>query len=136
MKKVFYLVVVICLVLGLIGCTDVSTDRIQTPIISTPTPDSDKEALEKIMEERNIKYFGKDIEYNIPNMLDKEFIVVGYAELSDYYNYGFDDLEEHCFCIKIKPKFDTSNNDWYIYLDREDFNRVYDDLIEKNQCLL
>ena len=54
MKKVFYLVVVICLVLGLIGCTDVSTDRIQTPIISTPTPDSDKEALEKIMEERNI----------------------------------------------------------------------------------
>lgn len=144
MKKVFYLVIIISICF--VGC-ETKQERIQRlqedykqtikhgeKILSRyneiENTGSNEEILQKIMNKYNVKYMGKDVEFDITNHLDEEFILVGQAYLSDYYNYGFIDLEEYYFCIKIEPWDETSQNDWYIYLDRKDFKKLYNELID------
>ena len=129
MKKIFGLALVVCLVLGLVGCSDVDNRSIDVPPPS-PTETLSNELIFDILKEKyDVEYLGKDIEYNIPNMLDKEFAVAGNAILSDHYNYGFEDAEEKYYCIKVEPLYNTSKEDWYVYLNREYFNEFYDELI-------
>lgn len=68
-----------------------------------------------------------DIQYNMANNLDKEFTLVGYAELDDYYNYGFDDgLESSYFCLQVTPEDGKYSNAWYIYCYRNSFQTLLD----------
>lgn len=142
MKKVFYLVLVICLVFSLVGCSDVDNEYTDIPNYSTSSTPStasktDEQVIKDTMTEYNVKYFGKDIEYNMSNMLDKEFFIIGTVSLSDYYNYGFSDVEDTSFCIKFKPLYNTSKEEWYIYWDRELCKEFYDDLIgEENKLIM
>ena len=141
MKKIFGLVIVVCLALNLVGCSDISNEYTDISNYSTsPMPSTasktDEQVIKDTMTEYNVKYFGKDIEYNMSNMLDEEFFIVGTVSLSDYYNYGFDDIEDTSFCIKLSPLYDTSKEDWYIYWDRQSCKEFYDDLIGKDDVLI
>lgn len=129
MKKTFGLALVVCLVFSLVGCSDADNRGIDVPP-PPPTETLSNELIFDILKEKyDVEYLGKDIEYNIPNMLDKKFAVAGNAILSDYYNYGFEDAEEKYYCIKVEPLYNTSKEDWYVYLNREHFNEFYDELI-------
>ena len=48
--------------------------------------------LNEYIYENNISLDNYDVQYNMANNLDKSFILVGYAELDDYYNYGYKKL--------------------------------------------
>lgn len=138
MKKIFCLVFIVYLLLNLVGCSNVDNEEIN--ISSSPMPSTasktDEQVIKDTMTEYNVKYFGKDIEYNMSNMLDKEFFIIGTVSLSDYYNYGFSDVEDTSFCIKFKPLYNTSKEEWYIYWDRQSFKEFYDDLIGKDDTLI
>lgn len=141
MKKIFGFVIVVCLVLGLVGCSDIDNEYTDIPNYSTSSTPStasktDEQVIKDTMTEYNVKYFGKDIEYNMSNMLDKEFFIIGTVSLSDYYNYGFSDVEDTSFCTKFKPLYNTSKEEWYIYWDRQSFKEFYDDLIGKDDTLI
>lgn len=61
----------------------------------------------------------KDVQFDMIGNLDKYFAIDGYAELDNYYNYGFDKLEEKFFCIRVTP-IDTNSDEWYLYGLRSD----------------
>jgi len=68
-----------------------------------------------------------DVQYNMANNLDKEFSLVGYAELDDYYNYGFDDkLESSYFCLQVTPENGKYSDAWYIYCYRNSYQNLFD----------
>lgn len=85
---------------------------------------------EKIKNENNIKLDAKDVQYDMVNNLDKSFALQGMAELDDYYNYGFDDMEADYFCIGVSPVDGSYLDKWYIYLHRDSFKELYDILKE------
>lgn len=126
MKKIFYLVIVICLFFNLVSCSNVDNEKLsQIENIDSKT------LIDIIKEKYEVEYTGNDIEYNIPNMKDKRFVIIGTSTLSDYYNYGFSNTEEKLFCVKVKPTLDTSKEDWYIYLDREYWDDYYQTLVKE-----
>ena len=77
--------------------------------------------------ENNVTLDNYDVQYNMSNNLDKEFSLVGYAELDDYYNYGFDDeLESTYFCLQVTPEDGKYSNAWYIYCHRSSCQTLLD----------
>ncbi len=97
--------------------------------------DTEKNPYERTMEEFDIKYLAKDVEYNIPNKLGTIFLIEGLAELSNYYNYGYDS-EETFFCVRIHPLFDTAKETWYLYFDRGLNEDLYKTLVDKGKIQL
>jgi hypothetical protein len=82
------------------------------------------------LEENNITLTAKEVQYDMPNNKDKEFILVGTASLSDYYNYGFDDsFESNYFCVLVAPYDGSYTESWYVYCHRESFKKLFDDLL-------
>lgn len=94
---------------------------------------ADKEKKDFITK-TSISVTSDEVQYNMPNNLDKEFYLEGTVELDDYYNYGFT-YEEDYFCGKLTP-FDGGYSDsWYLYFDRDSFDSLYTLLLEGSRDL-
>lgn len=92
--------------------------------------------VKKIMEEDNVSYTWKDIQYDMPNKLDEEFIVAGVAKLSDYYNYGFRDIEKSHFAVRITPFDGDYLNTWTLYFERDGFEQLFNNLKNKDTLII
>lgn len=69
----------------------------------------------------------KDVQYDMTNNVGKYFTLKGYAELDDYYNYGFDrSIEKDYFCLEVSPTGGSYSDRWYIYCHRNSFQKVLD----------
>lgn len=89
---------------------------------------------EKYVKENNIILDNYDVQYDMGNNLNTQFTLEGVAELSDYYNYGFDkDMEKDYFCVCVTPSNGKYSNRWYIYCYRTAFKPFFDDL-KKGEC--
>lgn len=96
-----------------------------TPSVSSSTTTSSK--FDTYLSENNILLDNSDVQYNMSNNVDKVFSLVGYAELDDYYNYGFDDdIESSYFCLAVTPSGGSYSDMWYIYCDRDSFQKLFD----------
>ena len=85
--------------------------------------------FDQYVKDNNITLDNYDVQYDMGNNLNKEFTIVGTAELDDYYNYGFDDdIESDYFCIMVTPEDGKFTNRWYIYAERTTFKDFFDDL--------
>lgn len=69
----------------------------------------------------------KDVKYDPYSYYWRDFLLTGTAELSDYYNYDYRDLESVYFCICVTPDGGGYSDRWYIYCYRDE----YADLLEK-----
>lgn len=107
-----------------------STDIESTPIESLPESKPEELSLiQKYIKENNVKLDNYDVQYDMENNLDKEFLLVGTAKLDDYYNYGFGhELEKDYFCVSVTPSDGSYKNRWYIYCHRQSFAAVFDNL--------
>lgn len=95
-----------------------------------------KDKFKKYINENNIELTAKEVQYNMQNNLDKEFILEGTAKLDDYYNYGYNkSIENSYFCISITPNNSTYSDIWYIYCKRNQFSYIYNQLLIKKQNL-
>ncbi len=56
----------------------------------------------------------KDVRYNAVLSLGKPFFLTGTAELDDYYNYEYRNLETVYFCICVTPPGGSYSDQWYI----------------------
>ncbi len=97
---------------------------------STSTTPSGNE-LDTLMQENGVTLTARDVQYNMPNNIEKLFGLEGTGELCDYYNWGYDDsIKGDYFCVRIAPPGGTLREDWYIYFNRTSFDKVYQDLLE------
>jgi len=86
------------------------------------------------LDENNITIDNSDVQYNMANNVDKMFSLVGYAELDDYYNYGFDDdIESSYFCLSVTPSGGSYSDQWYIYCHRDSFQKLFDKVKENGK---
>lgn len=91
------------------------------------------EACKKIQDSARDAFFRKypnipsykDVKYDPYSYLRKNFIITGSAELDDYYNYEYYDLEQTYFCIAIEPVNGSYSDRWYIYAKRKDFPELF-----------
>ena len=92
----------------------------------------DQLGFEEYVRKNNISLNARDVEFDITHNIDKEFVIVGVAELANYYNYGYRNLEEYCFCVKVsrKRKDGSYESDWHIYCDRESYKNFYQKMKE------
>lgn len=83
--------------------------------------------IRAFMTEKSIKYTGDDIQYNMANYVDKEFVLAGKLELDDYYNYGYDDdIESTYFCCNLEQE--NGGDRWYLYLHRDSCQDLFSQL--------
>ena len=139
-KRVKWLMLGIVLVLSisllLVSCEGIETNVTSTSInettvtpIPTATPIPEPIGFEKFMKDANITLTAKDVQYDMVNNLDKDFGLEGYAELDDYYNYGYNsDLEKDYFCMRVEPIGGNFSDSWYIYCHRNSFKELFQKL--------
>jgi hypothetical protein len=89
---------------------------------SLPTPQSTTKeepiGFEKFMKDQSLILTAEDVQFDMVNNLDKYFGLDGYAELDDYYNYGFDDS------LKKYLKSRTDNKEALFVSDRKPHGRL------------
>ncbi|MEG0836236.1 MAG: hypothetical protein RR413_12425 [Christensenellaceae bacterium] len=74
-----------------------------------------------------VELTAKDVQYDMGNNVNQYFTLNGYAELDDYYNYGFDSsIEQDYFCLNVTPTGGGYTDQWYIYCHRNSFQKVLD----------
>jgi hypothetical protein len=128
MKKVFGLVIVICLLFT--GCgegqqIDRNTNNIDVTLIT--------QTISLFMSEHDIDKIAKDIEFDDGNNLDVYFAITGIAKLDNYYNWAYDNsLEKDYFCLRVAPTEDSAKNTWYLYMSREKGKEIFEALKEKD----
>lgn len=134
-KKISALVAMVCLSCTLQGCN--SSKEIEQDFTQTVVETQNK------MNGIYGAVGNREIEYSKKQNLDVLFGVLGEAELSNYYNYKFSELQDEFFCVKITP-FDGSNY-WYLYYPRlgkvgevelKDCDTLYDTLINSNEVVV
>lgn len=74
-----------------------------------------------------LKTTWKDASFDTENNLQKPFYIKGTANLSNYYNYKFTNKQK-LFSVEVIPEDGNFSDRWFIYLDREEFKGVYDEL--------
>ncbi|MGE7673084.1 hypothetical protein ACQKMV_05780 [Lysinibacillus sp. NPDC094403] len=79
---------------------------------------------EKFKDRYMLDLTGKDVQYDLANNLSKDFFLSGTAEICDYYNYGYTN-EKSYFCVQLTPFDGDSSDSWYLYFDREEFQKIY-----------
>lgn len=88
--------------------------------------------ISQYKENNNINLDWTDVQYDMQNNLDKEFVVAGVAELDDYYNYGFRDYEKDYFCACLTPPNGKFSDRWYLYFHRNSFRELFDELKKRD----
>ncbi|ETT77486.1 hypothetical protein C173_03184 [Paenibacillus sp. FSL R7-277] len=81
--------------------------------------------IDDYMKENRLK--ARDVQFDMENNLDKNFVVEGTATLDDYYNYGFgNEIEDIYFCARVVP--DDGSDSWYLYFERRSFKDLFEAL--------
>ena len=136
MRKFIICVLLFVLCFNLAGCNNNINNKeykeLTEKIRQDYTVTSKSNKLENFIEEYNIELTAKDVQYDMSNNLDKYFLVEGIAELSTYYNYGFNDLEKDYFCIRVALIEGKHSDSWYLYCNRKSFAILFDDLKEND----
>lgn len=146
MKKFAIISILMACILSVAGCTsgnkldtttssEATTTQHTTVVTTLSTPKDkvaadmyepeDVDAFTKYCQGNSITLNNFDVEYDMYNNLDKRFTLEGIAELSTYYNYGFDDLEKDYFCLAVQPYDGNYSNRWYIYCYRDSFTEMF-----------
>ena len=137
MKK---LIAIIIIVVGLapycIGIADVSSGYFVELRNMTDDSYGYSNYLNDYIYENDISLDNYDIQYNMANNLNNSFILTGYAELDDYYNYGYRNLESECFCINITPESGSYSDRWYIYINRDGTERLFEYLLDNGRIYI
>lgn len=138
------LFVPIILILCLTGCVEEpsSTSRTTTTretirrsaTTASTTPYVDKFQL--YLDENDVTATNRDVQFDMANNVSTYFSLVGIANLSDYYNYGFDDsMKKDYFCLYVQPvvngELGSIRESWYIYCHRDSFEAVFDQAIDE-----
>lgn len=92
--------------------------------------------LARYMDENNIKLTAKDVQFDMESNLDKKFAIMGSAELDDYYNYGFDDIEGDYFCVQVEPYGGKYSDRWYLYFHRDSFEALFNKLKQGDRTII
>lgn len=74
----------------------------------------------------------KDVKYDVYNNIGKAFALEGSAELDDYFNYEYRDLDSIYFCIKITPRGGSYGDEWYVYANRVQFSSLLETLMDRD----
>lgn len=81
--------------------------------------------IKAYQEENRLK--ARDVQFDMENNLDKNFVVEGTATLDDYYNYGFgNEIEDNYFCARVVS--DDGSDSWYLYFERGSFKELFEAL--------
>jgi hypothetical protein len=91
-----------------------------------------EEEFKEFMDEAGVTLTAKDVQFDMVNNLDEEFALVGVAELSDYYNYGFTN-EKAYFVARVTPDNGSYSDSWYLYFNRVSFDALYNTLKKGEQ---
>lgn len=67
----------------------------------------------------------QDVRYDATRSLGRYFLLTGTAELDDYYNYEYDNLESVYFCVCVTP---SEGGRWYIYGSRYQHEDLFEQL--------
>lgn len=102
----------------------VITPKPTVKVTSTPTPTSEWPSLK-----------ASSVKYNYANSVGKDFYLSGYGELTNYFNYAYDDYEEDYFCMRVTAD-DGSYDTWYIYFHRNSFEKVYELALQNGKVKL
>lgn len=141
MKKVSFFILVFIILIVVIGCAN---SKIEDEVADTESVLEEGETEQRTFEDDVMEYekefkvrlSWKDVQYDMPNNLNKEFLVAGVAELSDYYNYGFRGIEEDYFCVNVIPYDGKFSNRWHLYFHRESFKELFDSLKEGERLII
>lgn len=150
MKKYASMILGLCMLISLIGCSSKMVEEEYTaleteiqPTIKDEEPDTEtilgvslELQVEEYIKENKVSYSWKDVQYDMVNKLNQKFVVAGEAELSGYYNYGFRGIEKDYFAVRITPYDGEYSNTWYVYLHRESFEKLFDSLKKSNQTII
>lgn len=90
--------------------------------------ETEQNETEKFKELAGATRTADEVQYNMPNNLDKVFYLEGQLEICDYYNYGFTNETEY-FCGRLTPTDGGYTNSWYLYFHRKSFDNVYNVLM-------
>lgn len=121
-------------VLFLSGCNMTNGDNaVETNAMEHDSTETIGDILKRNAEEfkvkHNISLDSKDVQFDMVNNLGKEFLIEGYAQLDDYFNYGFTN-EKGYFATRITPE--DGNDHWYVYFERKSSERLFAEL-KKNE---
>ncbi|MFB5269118.1 hypothetical protein ACE41H_20345 [Paenibacillus enshidis] len=97
--------------------------------------EEDSSPIELFKKENRISLDAKTVQYDMPNNLDKSFVISGTLELDDYFNYGFDD-EKAYFSTFIIPDDGTYSDGWNLYFSRKDFEKLFNDLLSSEKHVI
>ena len=82
--------------------------------------------FEQYLKDNNVSLNNTDVQYDQANKRNELFSLQGTASLSDYYNYGYDDVESTHFCLEVMPTGGSYKDKWYIYCNRDSFKAVFE----------
>ena len=112
--------------------TTESTDQIEAK------PEKEKYKLDeaKFIADNSLTLKAIDVEFDMSNKIDQNFLVTGTAELDDYYNYNYRDTNDKLFCVRVRPNTNDAGDHWYVYFDREEFKDLFNVLKQGPQDIL
>ncbi|MEH7524760.1 hypothetical protein V7149_16005 [Bacillus sp. JJ1503] len=106
--------------------TEFSVETILTDSILGPA--FTNEDIDLFKSQYGIQYDAQDVHFNLSKYLNLDFAIAGKLELSNYYNYGFDDLESNYFSATIQPYDSKYSDKWHLYFHRDSFEDLFDEL--------
>ena len=72
----------------------------------------------------------EQVKYNPIAHIGTKFLLTGTAELDDYYNYDYRDMEALYFCVCVTPTGGGYSDRWYIYCERGEYAEFFDTLTQ------
>lgn len=102
------------------------------PKITSTSPE-DIHKFEQYLKDNDVLLNNTDVQYDQENNRNKLFSLEGTATLSDYYNYGYDDVESTHFCLEVTPTEGSYKDRWYIYCSRDSFSNVFEKAKENKE---
>jgi hypothetical protein len=122
---------IILIILLLAGCS-AADQKEKASEAQEPSPSNQVEkkrelkddySFEEFMEDEDVSLKGADIPYRVEErFVDAPFALEGSAQISRYYNYGFEDLEGSHFAVKVTKE---DMLDWHVYLPRGEYPDLF-----------
>lgn len=122
------------------GASNLEYENYDPLVISSYFEEVEEQKIETdpvrvFMKDNNISLTAKDVQYDMSNNLDKEFVISGNAELNDYYNYGFDSsIEDDYFNVRLTP--DDGSDSWSLYFERDAYSELFEDLKQNDVSII
>ena len=125
---------IIMIILFLSGCSIADQGEKSSKVVEKPLSSQTKSignlkddyTFNEFMEDQEVSLKGTEIPYKVEApFTNKSIALEGKAQLSRYYNYGFNELEGSHFVIKMMKKDEL---DWYVYLPREEYSDLFEAL--------